>query len=44
MSEARGGENHPMYGKVPSFAHTVYVYSLNYELINIFPSKTAAAR
>jgi len=49
MSEAqkrvdRSGVNHPGFGKVPSFAHPVYVYSLDNTLIEQFPSKTAAAK
>lgn len=40
----RSGANHPGFGKVPSSAHTVYVYSLDHLLINQFPSKVAAAK
>jgi len=40
----RSGENHPGFGKVPSSAHAIYVYSLDHVLIQQFPSKTAAAR
>jgi group I intron endonuclease len=40
----RSGANHPGFGKVPSSAHTVYVYSLDHLLIQQFPSKVAAAK
>lgn len=40
----RTGTNHPGFGKVPSTAHTIYVYSLDRTLIKQFPSKIAAAQ
>lgn len=40
----RSGVNHPGFGKVPSSAHAIYVYSLDYVLIKQFPSKVAAAK
>jgi len=38
----RTGANHPMYGKIPYNAHTIYIYSLTHDLIEVFPSKVAA--
>ena len=39
----RSGENNPMYGKVPTHAMTIDVYSIDGTLINSFSSQVAAA-
>ena len=39
----RSGENNPMYGKSPTNAMTIYVYSIDGTLINSFSSQVAAA-
>ena len=43
MSEARKGIKHPRYGKTPTNAMTIYVYSLDNVLVKTLPSQTAAA-
>ena len=39
----RTGALHPRYGKVPTNAKTIYIYSLEYVLVETFSSMTAAA-
>jgi len=40
----RTGALNPMYGKVPTHAMTIYIYSLNGTLINSFSSQVAVAK
>ena len=40
----RSGENNPMYGKSPTNAMTIYVYSIDGTLINSFSSQVACAK
>jgi group I intron endonuclease len=40
----RSGENNPMYGKVPTHAMTIDVYSIDGTLINSFSSQVACAK
>jgi hypothetical protein len=38
MSDSKSGANNPMYGKVPTSAMTINVYSIDNVLVSSFPS------